>query len=252
MTESASSSPSSPSAPPLGATARAACGTLRSRIGAGHFAAAGRLPAERVLAAELGISRGTLRQALARLAEDGLILPAPQSGWHVVSAPLGEPPHTLISFTEMARRRGLEARTRVLGRQARAATLDEAEQLKVPPASAVLDLERVRSLGETPVCLERQVISLSRTPGLADRELRDRSLYAELAALGVRPYRSDFSVQAGGADARTARYLEVEEGCPVLIGTESCADASGRPLILGRSTYRGDSYRFQATLFRRG
>lgn len=241
-----------PALPPLGATARAAYDALRSRIEAGHFSAVGRLPAERALAAELAISRGTLRQALARLAEHGVIVPAPQSGWHVVSAPLGEPPHTLISFTEMARRRGLAARTRVLDQRTRPATLDEAEQLRLPPAAPVLDLERVRSLGQTPVCLERQVISLAEIGGLADCDLRDRSLYDELAALGVRPYRSDFSVQAGGADARTAKYLKVEPGCPVLIGTESCADASGRPLILGRSTYRGDSYRFQATLFRRG
>jgi GntR family transcriptional regulator len=241
-----------PATTPLGGTARTVYETLRARIDAGRYTPTGRLPSERSLASELTVSRGSLRQALARLATDGMISASPQSGWHVMAAPLGEPPHTLISFTEMARRRGLDPRTRVLTHTVRAANLDEADQLRVPPASPVLELERVRSLSDVPVCLDHNVISLHRIPALADAELTDRSLYEQLVALGARPHRSDFTVQACGADERTARHLGVETGAPILLGVELCADPGGRPLLLGRSRFRGDSYRFQATLFRRG
>ena len=47
---------------------------LRQRIETGHWAGGQRLPAERELAAELGVARNTVRRALNQLAEDGLLL----------------------------------------------------------------------------------------------------------------------------------------------------------------------------------
>ena len=47
--------------------------TLRSRIEQGEYQVGDRLPAETELAAALGVSRPTLRQALARLESEGLL-----------------------------------------------------------------------------------------------------------------------------------------------------------------------------------
>jgi len=57
----------------LGRAAGAAVRALREKIDAGAFDDGLRLPAERDLAAELGVARNTLRQALQRLEEDGLL-----------------------------------------------------------------------------------------------------------------------------------------------------------------------------------
>ncbi|MGA9319784.1 MAG: FCD domain-containing protein [Xanthobacteraceae bacterium] len=48
-------------------------GSLRERIAAGEWSAAGRLPAERDLAAEYGVARNTLRRAVEAIANDGTI-----------------------------------------------------------------------------------------------------------------------------------------------------------------------------------
>lgn len=233
-----------------GAVVAATRDRLRGWILGGRYAASGRLPGERRLSEELRVSRGTIRAALQFLAADGLIRPAPQSGWFIAQGPLQEPPHTLISFTEMARARGLEPATRITHHTVRAVTLAEAELLRAAPTIEVLELHRIRSLSGVAVCFDRSVVSLERVPGLDLVELSDRSLFAEIGRLGVQPSRSDFTLQASPADAETAEALQVAEGTPVLVGVEVCTMQDGVPILLGRASYRGDSYQFSATLFR--
>ncbi|MEZ4319329.1 MAG: GntR family transcriptional regulator [Myxococcota bacterium] len=57
---------------------------LRQRILDGEFAAGHRLPPERRLSEELGISRLTLRAAIARLQSEGLVQPRQGDGVHVL------------------------------------------------------------------------------------------------------------------------------------------------------------------------
>jgi len=64
--------------------AETACAeTLRLRVIRGDYEAGARLPAERVLAEELGVSRGTVRNALATLTTQGLLQVRQGSGYTV-------------------------------------------------------------------------------------------------------------------------------------------------------------------------
>lgn len=65
-------------------------GLLRREIEAGRFAARDRLPPERKLAEEYGVARGTIREALNRLEEEGLVEVRPGSGTYVAPEPVEE------------------------------------------------------------------------------------------------------------------------------------------------------------------
>ncbi|MCB9673740.1 MAG: FadR family transcriptional regulator [Alphaproteobacteria bacterium] len=65
-------------------TVDVAADALRERILAGEFAPGDRLPAERRLSEELGISRLTLRAAIARLQTEGLVQPRQGDGVRVL------------------------------------------------------------------------------------------------------------------------------------------------------------------------
>jgi DNA-binding FadR family transcriptional regulator len=69
------------------ATADQALTQLRAALERGEWAAGGRLPPERELAARLGAGRGTLRKALDRLAHEGLIRRRVGEGTFVAEAP---------------------------------------------------------------------------------------------------------------------------------------------------------------------
>lgn len=224
---------------------------LLLEIEKGVYAPGMRLPSERVLAAEIGASRATLRAALGRLADNGMIESSAQRGWYVRSTTLGEPPSTLQSFSEMAWARGLRPTARILLSRRRTATLDESRQLGIAPASSLFELRRVRGLDGVPVCVDITRIPLPQGEALVGVDLTDQSLYNVLAELcGIQIHRSAYSVQAEAAEADIAKILDIEPSSPVLVGYETAYDRDGVPLLLGHATYRGEAYRFEADLFR--
>jgi GntR family transcriptional regulator/MocR family aminotransferase len=64
---------------------------LRLAISAGRLPVGSRLPATRVLAAELGVSRGVVTEAYQRLIEDGQVIGHGRGGTIVVAAPMAAP-----------------------------------------------------------------------------------------------------------------------------------------------------------------
>ena len=209
--------------------------------------ASGRLPAERELSERFEVSRATLRKALNLLARQGRVSSAPQSGWFITDVPYGPPPRQLLSFTEMARRRGLDVRTRVTHRATRACRPEEKQRLQPKKSDTILELERIRSIDGEPICVERSVVALWHAPGLDLVDFTDQSLYSLLEQRGAIPSRSDFVISAALA-GEAAIPLEIEPNDPILIGEELSHNQHGSPLMLSTSSYRASAYRFQATL----
>ena len=209
------------------------------------------LPSERDLAQQLGVSRVTLRKALAKLVGDGVVASSPGRGWYACDDVVGEPPNMLLSFTELGRQRGLHAASRVLSSGARPATIDEADLLEVAPGATLFHLERVRLLDDVPIAHEESRIPAIVAPGLGSIDFATVSLFQILEErFGVRVARASYAVEAIPADAATAELLGLEPGSPLLQAQQVTRDPSGRPIELARTRYRGDRYRFRATLSR--
>src|SRR5215475_7793859 len=223
---------------------------LEAEIERGRRPVGSRLPPERALAQHFGVSRVTLRRSLEEMARAGTVARS-GTGWMVASPAIGEPPNVLMSFSEMAASRGLKPGGRVLDRRRRPATIDEAEALGLAPGAALFELERLRLLDDVPILIDRTRIPLSLAPGLDKVNMEHRSLYEVLEQrFAIRPTRARLTVEAIPADERRARLLGLEPGQPLLLCQQQSEDELGRRIELCEMVYRGDRYRFRATLER--
>ena len=224
---------------------------LQGALSVGQFRAGARLPGERSLPAQLGVSRATLRQVLNALADAGRIQPSPQRGWFVAERKLVHEPNRLRGFSEVARENGLEPGSRIVRFRRRLPTLAEAEPLGIDTSTEVVELRRVRSLDGSPISVEYSCLSSTRVPDLEPVDLTDQSLYDVLRErYGIVPTRCDYELQAEAAKARDSKLLKIPVEAPVLVGYQMTYDQNERCFDIGRQVYRGDAYRFKASLFR--
>ena len=224
---------------------------IRDQIETGVLKAGSRLPPERELCQQLGISRVTLRKALNQLVEAGVLNALHGRGWYVAkSASPREWPNTLESFSETAARMGLEPRSEVLRAEVVPASFDEAEELSIAPGAGLFLLERVRLLDGMPIALDTTRIAISVLPDIGKADFTRDSLYSTLSEAGIELIRADSTMEAREAEPYEARHLGIAEGKPLLVLRQLAFDAAGRPLFTSTVAYVGDRYRLRTSFSR--
>lgn len=224
---------------------------LQEALDTAQFPPSSRLPGERDLAAQLCVSRTTLRLVLKALADSGRIVAQPHRGWFVAKQTFEHDPNRLRGFSDAAAGHGMVPRSEVLTLQRRAAALDEAEALSSAPRAQVVELERVRSLDGVLISVDHTYLPADRVAGMENLDLNNVSLYETLQSrYGIVPTRCDYQLQAQLPSERIAHILKIEKTEPVLVGYQVTFDQHGQAVIAGWQVYRGDVYRFNASLVR--
>lgn len=206
------------------------------------------VPTERLLMAQLGTSRTTVRQALAELVGEGRLVRRQGSGTYVAE-PKVSWPLRMTSFTEQANATGRAASTQLLDARRDQATEEIAARLGLRVGAAVHRIERLRLVDDMPMALETSHLSAAHFPGLARHLRRSDSLYRVLRdEYGVVPVTAEETIETATATPREADLLDTETGAPILMLSRHSFTAAGTPVEWVQSCYRGDRYRFVTRL----
>jgi GntR family transcriptional regulator len=219
--------------------------SLRERIESGELGAGQRLPAERDMARQLGVSRMTVRQALAALAERGLVERGVGQGTFVSGA--GKVEHPLgraIGLTELAGRHGLVAGARVLEARERGASAPVAAALGIAENAPVLRLRRLRSAGGRPISIEDDWLPTAVAPGLLEHDLSGSLCELLRERYDFEAGEVDERLEPVAAGAFEARVLNVPVGAPLMLLERVVHAPDGRAVKFSRHRHRGDRTRF--------
>lgn len=219
-------------------------GDLRRRIAGGAFG--DRFPTEAELGEQYDVSRHTVREALRRLREDGIVVSERGRGSHLAASRFEQPLGAIYSLYEAIESQGIEQRSEVR-RLETTRDASVADQLELPADAELVVVERLRLAGGDPLALDTAWLPASVASPLLDADLTHTALYRELAR------RCDIRIDAGHEriapvvpEARTARLLGLEPG-DAAFRVRRQASATGRPVELRETVVRGDRYCFVAS-----
>ena len=217
---------------------------LREAIETRALAPDDALPAERQIAADLAVSRITVRKALDGLVEEGLLVRRQGSG-NFIASRIEKNFAKLTSFSEDMRARGRNPRSVWLKRAPGTVTPEEALTLRSSPGTPVYRFHRIRFADDAPMALEYATVLASCLPSL---EAVESSLYEALERSGNRPVRALQRLRAVLFTAEQAKLLGARENDAGLLVERVGFHQDGRAVEFTQSYYRGDTYDFVAEL----
>ncbi|PKW16504.1 GntR family transcriptional regulator [Saccharopolyspora spinosa] len=213
---------------------------LIDQITTGALPSESRLPSEKELAEQYGVSRMTVRQALDSLGRDRLVVRRRGSGTFVA------PPRArsrrlnrLGPFSDDVAGNVDTVTTIELRREVLKPPSDIAKILGLGASDEAVQLVRLRTVDDTPAAVQDSWIPLTIAPGLARSNLIDGSLYHTLAErCGVAVSWADQEITAAPATNELARWLDVKVNAPLIEAHRTTHDEAGRTVEYARSWTR--------------
>jgi GntR family transcriptional regulator len=201
------------------------------------------LPPERVLCAQFGISRMTLRQAMSLLDREGLINSRQGVGTVVTHSRLRKQQQEMHSFSEQIRARGGHPESRLISLELAIPTPPVRNFFELHGQQKVYEVQRVRLNDGAPLAWELARIPELLCPGLDRFDLARSSLYEILEqSYGLRPETCNEEISAEIPSSQQRKLLSLPARTAVLVINRKTYMGDGRPLELTRSVFRGDRY----------
>jgi GntR family transcriptional regulator len=215
---------------------------LLDQISRGQLRPGERLGAERDLAHELGVSRSTVRQALAALEVAGVVrrVPGRGGGTFVRQQKVERDLSRVVGVPALLRQQGMTAGSRIVSTGLVVADDETADALGLAADAYAIDLVRIRLADGTPISLEHVRLPAQMFPDLLDQPLGG-SLYELLKErYGTVPGEALEHIEVIPAGEDEASILGLEQGAPLLSITRTTNDADGNAFEFSHDLFRAD------------
>jgi GntR family transcriptional regulator len=222
---------------------------FRGRIDRGDWEAGEQLPTEVELADQYGVSRSTIRQALAQLADESYVRREHGKGT------FASPPSRLV-LTDLSLPLGLAHRSRAQG--IGYDTVVRRLAITTPPNAGIAS--KLRSVEDSPVVEFERAILLNRVPAAISTSWLPADRFGSIAVNGVNAnsvsltLREEFGVELAryenevevhDADPERAELLGINATDPLLLLTAVCYSSTQEIVEVSRTYWRTDMVRLR-------
>jgi len=214
---------------------------LGERIARGAYRPGEQLPPEPQLCKEFGVSPMTLRRALARLSDRGLLSAEQGRGTFVRALELGEASFKLRQFTDRWQDDSVDVR--LLAASTVRADERVAETLGIPVGERAVFLRRLLLKDEKPMMYHTEYVVFDARRPLVESQLQITSLEGLLQGAGGEGFpEGELTVRVVNLAAAEAALLDQPEGAAAFRLEHAFHDFTGRPVSWGWFLCRADSF----------
>ncbi len=216
---------------------------LEGEIERGRLKEGDRIDSEDVLARRFGISRITVRQAIAELVRKQILVRKQGKGTFVTLPVVRHDLRRLHGLAGSLFSQAPDANMKLLHFELRTAPAEIAEAMRLGPHRQALSLERLYYIGAKSVAFARDwlvpevaVISHAKASLISTEDM--------MREVGIRIAHAEVSIRAEPAGALTARHLGISTRAPVLVLRREAFGGDGRVKESGRLWFCSDRYEF--------
>ncbi|WLH60583.1 GntR family transcriptional regulator [Pseudomonas sp. FP2300] len=215
---------------------------LLEEIQRGDYEPSGKLPSEAQLGERFGVSRVTVRLAVGKLSDDGVVERKQGKGTFVAAKQVRHGLDALRSFHEALLLQGLQPSMQVLSHALQ--PVPEAMRGLFEEADDCLLLERLHVVDDEPIALGRSHLP-AELASVTWAEVEHQPIYSILESItGLAVTRADLAIRAQEADKSLAGALHIKRGAALLVMERTSYFADGR--CCDRTTFfiRPERYAF--------
>ncbi|WP_165351013.1 phosphonate metabolism transcriptional regulator PhnF [Ciceribacter ferrooxidans] len=211
---------------------------LEVDVQTGVYGAGERLPSEHELTAKYGVNRHTVRQALASLAQKGIVKAHQGKGVFVADEPFEYRLDRNAKWSEVEKRFDGGPGGRLLDSYEQPANQAIARTLNLDVGTPLIVTETLRTVGPGIATYGYHMFAKRRFDGIAAAFEETASFTQALARFGVDTFfRASTWIDCRMPRPREAAALAVSVSLPVMIMTYVDTDSAGTPILYGHGVF---------------
>lgn len=226
---------------------------LLKKIREGEYSQGSKLPSERELSIQYGLSRMTARNALNELVNEGWAYKNHGKGTFVSYPKIERDLIELCGFSQVLKSRGITPKNKIIEMRIEEAKKNIAASLGISIGEKIYLIKRLRCGNDFPIAIEYSYLPCKLLEGLLNYNFEEESLFEVIE----RDYNriltfAEQTLSLSRVDGYEAELLDVEDNSPILLFESITYDEKNIPVEFARSLTRGDRCIFRTGLRRPG
>jgi len=209
-----------------------------------------RIPSERELTEEFGVSRTTVRQAILTLVQEGVLEKKHGLGTFVSHKPIVEWLGNLVTYNEIIENMGMKPKLKLISAKE---IIAEDYVKSLFGEKTTYAIERLKYADDIPIALERKFFPLNIGTKLKEYDLNDAAIYELLEnEIGIKLLEAEEIITSRIATKDEKEKLGLDENMSILFEERIVYDQKSEPIAYEESIIRSDMYSFRIKLKRKG
>ena len=217
---------------------------IRKKIEEGEFQPGTSIPSENELAAIYSINRLTVRNAMSKLVNEGILKRVQGKGVYVVPDRVERDLEKLVGFVQVTREKKQALQNKILVKAERKAGNKFSLIFGIEPDDPIFYIKRLTCTGEEPISLDEIHIPKYLVPNLENIDLSVFTLFQAYKLNGIKAIRANQTLDLTTLEPNDARTLGIISNVAVMLFECTSFDEQGRVMEFTRTYTRGDKCDF--------